>query len=354
MTLARSSSPTTSTLMQQEAGEAGAVVSRFLSHNAAALAQLGERLRATPPSLVVTCARGSSDHAATYAKYLVETGLGVPCVSAAFSTVSLYDAPVVTSGEGALCLAISQSGRSPDMLSTVERQKASGALVVALVNDETSPLAAMADVVLPLCAGPEISVAATKSYIASLAGIAAIVAAWRGDADLQTALAALPAQLDAAFQLDWSPLAAGLVEAQNLFVIARGFGLAIAQEAALKLKETSSLHGEAFSSAEVRHGPMAVVRAGFPVVAFAGEDAAGDDVRALCADFAARGAHVWLADSTGATIEGVTSLPALPARAELAPLLMISSFYRMANALSLARGNDPDQPPYLAKVTRTR
>jgi glucosamine--fructose-6-phosphate aminotransferase (isomerizing) len=132
-----------------------------------------------------------------------------------FLTVSLYDAPVVTSGEGACASAISQSGRSPDMLSTVERQKASGALVVALVNDETSPLAAMADVVLPLCAGPEISVAATKSYIASLAGIAAIVAAWRGDADLQTALAALPAQLDAAFQLDWSPLAAGLVEART-------------------------------------------------------------------------------------------------------------------------------------------
>jgi glucosamine--fructose-6-phosphate aminotransferase (isomerizing) len=133
-------------------------------------------------------------------------------------------------------------------------------------------------------------------------------------------------QLDKAFH-------AGLVHAggragrgSSLFVIARGFGLAVAQEAALKLKETSSLHGEAFSSAEVRHGPMAVVREGFPVIAFASEDAAGDDVRALCADFAARGARVWLADSTGATRTGVTSLPALSERAELAPLLMIASF----------------------------
>lgn len=343
---------TPSTLMQAEAAEAGEAVARFLAHNRQTLADLGQRLRAAPPSLVVTCARGSSDHAATYAKYLIETGLGLPTVSAAFSTVSLYDAPAGTAGS--LCLAISQSGRSPDMLATVERQKAAGALVVALVNDEASPLAALADVVLPLCAGPEHSVAATKSYITSLAGIAALVAAWRQDAGLEQAIWALPSQLDQAFTLDWSALAAGLVEASSLFVIARGYGLAVAQEAALKLKETSSLHAEAFSSAEVRHGPMAVVREGFPVIAFAGEDAAGDDVRALCEEFAARGARVWLADSTGAIRPGVTSLPALTERAELAPLLMIASFYRMANALSLARGNNPDQPPYLAKVTRTR
>lgn len=343
---------TPSTLMQAEAAEAGDAVARFLAHNRTTLIALGQRLRAAPPALVVTCARGSSDHAATYAKYLVETGLGIPTVSAAFSTVSLYDAPAGTAGS--LCLAISQSGRSPDMLATVTRQKEAGALVVALVNDETSPLADLADVVLPLCAGAERSVAATKSYITSLAGIAALVAAWRDDADLAQALADVPDQLEKAFALDWSPLAAGLIDAASLFVIARGYGLAVAQEAALKLKETSGLHAEAFSSAEVRHGPMAVVREGFPVIAFAADDAAGDDVRALCGEFAARGARVWLADATGATQPGVTPLPALSARAELAPLLMIASFYRMANALSLARGNDPDQPPYLAKVTRTR
>jgi glucosamine--fructose-6-phosphate aminotransferase (isomerizing) len=179
-----------STLMQAEAAEAGTAVARFLAHNRKALGDLGQRLRAAPPTLVVTCARGSSDHAATYAKYLIETGLGVPTVSAAFSTVSLYDAPAGTAGS--LCLAISQSGRSPDMLATVERQKAAGALVVALVNDEASPLTALADVVLPLCAGPERSVAATKSYITSLAGIAALVAVWRADAGLEQAIWACP------------------------------------------------------------------------------------------------------------------------------------------------------------------
>jgi glutamine---fructose-6-phosphate transaminase (isomerizing) len=340
------------TLMHSEAGEAGVTVRRFLHRNRATLAQLGAQLRARAPGLVTTCARGSSDHAATYAKYLVETELGLPTVSAAFSTVSLYDAPI--GAPAGLCLAISQSGRSPDLLATVARQRDAGAIVVALVNDEESPLAALADTVLPLCAGEEKSVAATKSYIASLAGIAALVAAWRDDAELMQAVEALPAQLDAAFALDWSDVAEGLAGATNLFLIGRGHGLAIAQEAALKLKETSALHGEAFSAAEVRHGPMAVVRAGFPVLGFAGSDAAGDDVRGICAEFAGRGAHVWLADARGTVPAGVTPLPALAARPELEPLLMIASFYRMANTLSLARGHDPDRPPYLAKVTRTR
>ncbi len=342
------------TLMHAEAADAGAAVARFLEVNAPALADLGARLRGAPPALVVTCARGSSDHAATYAKYMIETQLGVPTVSAAFSTVSHYDAPLAASPTQTLCLAISQSGRSPDMLATVERLAEGGALVVALVNDAASPLAEMADVVLPLSAGPELSVAATKSYIASLAAVAALVAAWKDDATLAADLAALPAKIDAAFALDWSPLARGLLCATNLFVIGRGLGLAVAQEAALKLKETSGLHAEAFSSAEVRHGPMAVVREKFPVIAFAGPDSTGEDVRTLAGEFAARGAEVWLASAHGAVPPGVTPLPSLELRAELAPLATIASFYRMANALSLARGNSPDTPPYLAKVTRTR
>ncbi|RVU06996.1 SIS domain-containing protein [Novosphingobium umbonatum] len=344
-----------STLMYAEAAEAGAAVGRFMAHNRAELDRLADHLAQRPPALVITCARGSSDHAATYAKYMIETKLGLPTASAAFSTVSVYDSPVAhRDGAGVLCLAISQSGRSPDMLATVERQQASGATVVALVNDESSPLAQMADFTLPLHAGEERSVAATKSYITSLAGIAALVAAWSGDAGLTRDLEALPVQLDAAFTQDWTPLIGGLVDVANLFIIGRGYGLAIAQEAALKLKETSALHGEAFSAAEVRHGPMAVVRENFPVLAFAGGDATGDDVRAIAGEFAMRGAKVWLADAQGTAPEGVTLLPALPVRDELSPLLMIASFYRMANTLAQARGHDPDQPPYLAKVTRTR
>lgn len=341
------------TKMLQEAGEAGVAVGRLLDHNAVALERLGHLLRATPPALTVTCARGSSDHAATYGKYLIETCLGVPTVSAAFSTVSLFDAPLGQTRPGALCIAISQSGRSPDLLVTVERYRESGALVVALVNDETSPLARLADVALPLCAGPETSVAATKSYIASLVGLAALVGAWSGDAGLQAGCRALVDGLPRAFAEDWSAAVPDLARAPSLFTIGRGYTFAIAQEAALKLKETCGLHGEAFSSAEVRHGPMAIVRNGFPVLAFAGADAAGDDVRQVCAEFAARGARVWLADSADTVPPGVNHLPLPAAAPEFTPMLAIAAFYRMVDQLAAARGFDPDAPPFLAKVTRT-
>lgn len=336
------------TLMHREAGEAGAVVRRLLAANGDAIAALGARLRADPPAVIVTCARGSSDHAATYGKYLFETLLGVPVASAAPSVSSVYAAPVAAGS--ALCIAISQSGRSPDLLSAVAAQQASGATVVALVNDESSPLAEMADVLIALKAGPEKSVAATKSYIAALAALAAITAAWSEDAALQAALETLPDQLEAAFALDWTMVADILADANNLFVIGRGYGFGIAQEAALKLKETCALHAEAFSSAEVRHGPMAIIGDGFPLIAFATSDSAGDGVREVAAEFATRGAAVALADAAAGPDHAPAALTAHPA---IEPILMIQSFYRMANALSLRRGLDPDQPPHLSKVTRT-
>lgn len=339
-----------STLMFAEASEGAAAVRRFLDQNRAPLAKLAAHLRANPPRSVTTCARGSSDHAATFGKYLIETLVGVPTSSAALSVSSIYASAVVA--EDSLCIAISQSGRSPDLLTAVEAHKAAGAHIVALVNDETSPLAALADTLLPLCAGPERSVAATKSYIASLAGLAAIAAAWAGDAALQAALEALPEQLEKAFALDWSAALAVLTEARNLFVIGRGYGLCVAQEAALKLKETCALHAEAFSSAEVRHGPMAIVGDGFPVLALATVDTAGEGVREVAAEFAERGAIVLLADAAG-PLDGAVHLPSLTTAPALEPILLIQSFYKLANALSLARGLNPDTPPHLNKVTRT-
>lgn len=337
-------------LMHAEAAEAGQAVARFLAANGDALPRIGARLRAQPPEVVVTCARGSSDHAATYGKYLIETLTGVVTSSAALSVSSLYDAaPARTEpGSNRLCIAISQSGRSPDLLAAVEAQREAGAFVVALVNDAESPLAQSADELLALSAGPEKSVAATKSFIASLAGLAALVAAWTEDEALARAIAQLPEQLPQAFALDWSPAIPPLLDATSLFVIGRGYGFGIAQEAALKLKETCGLHAECFSSAEVKHGPMALIGEGFPILAFAGSDAAGDDVRETAALFASRGARVAMADTLGG------ELPALTAHAAIEPILMIASFYRMAAHLSVARGFDPDTPPYLAKVTRTQ
>jgi len=338
----------TQTLMFSEAAESADAVARLLSANRDAFAALGERLRAAPPAVVVTCARGSSDHAATYGKYLIETLLGVPVASAAPSVSSVYAAPMAPGT--ALVIAVSQSGRSPDLLATVTAYQNAGAYVVAFVNDETSPLAEMADTLIALKAGPEKSVAATKSYICALAAFAGLTAAWSQNDALANAVYTLPDMLTLAFGADWSPIVDALANANNLFVIGRGYGYGIAQEAALKLKETCALHAEAFSAAEVRHGPMAIVNDGFPVIAFATSDTAGDGVREAAAEFRARGAVVCLADAKADADGTPVALTAHPA---IEPILMIQSFYRMANALSLRRGLNPDAPLHLSKVTRT-
>lgn len=340
-----------SSLMLRESAEAPDVVARQAGNGAAAFAHLGERLRARPPRFVLTCARGSSDHAALYGKYLIEQIARVPVGSFAPSVVSVADAPPRDLGD-CLFLAISQSGRSPDIVAAATEAREAGALVVALVNVIESPLAAAAEVVLPLEAGPERSVAATKSYIASLAALLQLVRHWTGDPGLGEAVYALPETLRRAAALDWSPAVHSFEAASSMFVVSRGAGLGVAAEAALKCKETSALHAEAFSAAEVEHGPMTLVREGFPVLFFVPPDASGPGVRDLAARFADRGARVTVA---GADVTGAMVLPSLDALHPLvAPLAWVQSFYPMAAHLALARGYDPDRPAYLNKVTETR
>jgi glucosamine--fructose-6-phosphate aminotransferase (isomerizing) len=334
--------------MFREAAQAPDVVRAQLEANAAPVAQLAGQLRDAPPRAVVTCARGSSDHAATFARYLLETRLGLLTSSAAPSVSSVYEAE--TDLEGTLMLTISQSGASPDLLAVVRRAREAGARIVALVNAESSPLAQLADHLLPLHAGAERAVAATKSYIASLAAIVQLVGAWSGDKTLSEALQQAPQRLARAWQLDWSPAVTRLTTASNLYVIGRGLGLGIAQEAALKLKETCGLHAEAVSAAELRHGPMALVRAGFPLLVFSQNDESRAGVRQLAAELSAQGADVLLA---GAHVARTIELPTEGAHPVIEPLLFAQSFYRMANALSLERGLNPDAPPNLRKVTET-
>jgi glucosamine--fructose-6-phosphate aminotransferase (isomerizing) len=342
-----------STRMFREAAEAPLAVREQLRSNRAVAAQAGERLRELAPRAVVTCARGSSDHAATFAKYLIETRAGVLTSSAAPSVSSIYAAK--SNLEGTLFLAISQSGASPDLVATAEAAKNAGAYVIALVNAESSPLAHAAHLAIPLCAGSETSVAATKSYIASLAAIIHLVGHWQRDEQMLSALELAPASLARAWELDWTPVAAALRPVTGLYVVGRGLGLGVAQEAALKLKETCGLHAEAFSAAEVRHGPMALVNAGFPVLLFAQHDETREGVETLADEMAARGAVVMLAspDATGPPGAGVLRLETVAAHPAIEPMLFIQSFYRSANALSIARGHDPDRPPHLSKVTET-
>ena len=336
-----------STLMFLEASQAALAVAAQEAQDAT-LKRVGAALRARAPHLVITCARGSSDHAATFAKYAIETRLGVPTASAAPSVASIYS--VSLQARGALCIAISQSGRSPDLLATVASLKAAGAWVLALVNAEGSPLAELADEVLPLAAGAERSVAATKSFIATLAAIARLVAEWSQDDALRGALGELPALLDQAWALDWSELADELAGCGDLYVLARGLGLGVAQEAALKLKETSQIHAEAFSTAELAHGPMALVKRGFPVLMFGQTDETSPGFDKCVAGLVERGARLLLA---GPHLPGARLLPVIRSSPFVEPILQVQSFYRAANALAVARGLDPDRPPYLAKVTET-
>jgi glucosamine--fructose-6-phosphate aminotransferase (isomerizing) len=335
--------------MFREAAEAPDVVRTQIKANASAVLALAERLRRTPPRAVLTYGRGSSDHAATYARYLMETRLGVITASAPPSISSVYDA--APDMDGTLCLVISQSGRSPDLLAAAHAAAEAGALVVGIVNDEASPLARMAEAVLPLRAGPELSVAATKSFIATLAAVLQLTAHWSQDRELIAASDGLPELLEGAWRLDWSAALEPLARVQSLYVLGRGIGFGVAEEAALKLKETCGLHAEAFSSAELRHGPMALVGPSFPVLAFAQADETLEGVEAAARACAEQGAPVFLAGGLGGA--GVESLPAPRAHPALQTIAEAQSFYRFAESLARARGLDPDHPPHLSKVTET-
>lgn len=334
--------------MFREAQEASDVVRVQRERNRDTIRRLAERFRSSNPRAVVTLARGSSDHAATFARYLIETRAGVLTSSASPSVGSIYDA--MPDLADTAVLTISQSGRSPDLLAAAEQASARGGLLVAMVNDEASPLAAMADVVIPLCAGTERSVAATKSFIASLAATIDLLGAWTRDPAIEAALSGLPSKLSVAWSLDWSAALPVLNEASAMYVVGRGHALGVVQEAALKLKETCGIHAEGFSAAEVRHGPMAVVREGFPVLLLAQDDESLEGVSALATEFAERGARVI---SAGVPAAPGTNLPVTDSDPLIAPILQIASFYRLVNSLALGRGLNPDRPNHLTKVTET-
>ncbi|HEV8690509.1 MAG TPA: SIS domain-containing protein [Ideonella sp.] len=335
--------------MLEESREAPLAVARQLAADGATYAALTRLLREVPPQGVLTVARGSSDHAAQYMAYLVMARLGRLVTSLPMSLVTLYQSQLRC--EGLVSLAFSQSGQSPDLVSPTRFFRAGGARTVAIVNQPDSPLGEAAEWVLPLHAGPETSVAATKSYITQLVAGARLVAGWRGDAELENALHALPVALTQALDCHWHAAVDVLKEADRLFVIGRGTGLPIAMEAALKFKETCGIQAEAFSGAEVKHGPMALVEQGYPLLVFAPRGPAQAGLIALAAEMRERGARVLLAAPAGTP--GAELALATTSHEDLDPIAAIQSFYPMVEALAVARGLDPDQPRHLAKVTRT-
>jgi glucosamine--fructose-6-phosphate aminotransferase (isomerizing) len=279
---------------------------------------------------------------------LIETHTRVLTASAAPSISSVYG--VTQDLNGCLFIAISQSGRSPDLLAAVAAAKTSGAIILALCNSPDAPLVEAADLFIDLRAGAETSVAATKSYLASLAALVRLVAAWTADSSLQSQIESLPSLMDQSWNLDWSPALAPLEHASSLYVVGRGLGLGAAQEIALKCKETCGLHAEAFSSAEVKHGPYALLGEHFPALLIAQRDASLPGVQALAADLVHRAVPVLIA---GAAVPGALALPTLDTLPEIAPILRTQSAYRLIAALAVRRGFDPDHPPHLRKVTET-
>jgi len=339
--------------MADELREAPDAVARQSHSLAAPLQDLTARLNARPPQLVVTCARGSSAHAATFAKHLIELQLGIPVAAAAPNIATVYGQRLRLNGQ--LFLAISQSGRSDDLVETAAMARQAGALTAALVNATDSPLAAACDIVLPIGAGPELSVAATKSFVATLAALLRFVASWAADDRLPPALDRLPERLAEAMEVDWDAALDALAAADSLVTIGRGPTLAIAREAALKLKEIANLHAEAFSGAEFLHGPVALVSTRYPILLFMPTDAAAAGLRRLATDLAGKGAAVFAA---GLPIDGAVGprwLPALAAdHPEADAVCLIQSFYAMIVRLAARLGIDADRPRHLQKITRTR
>lgn len=335
--------------MAREVAEIPEAAARFLDRSRDALARTAAALRDRDPALVATVARGSSDHAASYLKYAIELQAGLPVASIGPSIASIYRRPMRLTN--AACIGISQSGRSPDIVEMMRAAGKGGALSIAITNHADSPMAEASAHCLALAAGEEKSVAATKTFVNSVLAGLALVSEWQQDDDLRRAVTDLPQALERAVALDWSPLAARLTRASQAYVLGRGPGFAIAAEAALKMKETSGIHAEAYSAAEVLHGPAAIVQAQFPVLVLGVEDAALPQVVETAERMAAQGADVFL---TGAEAQGATRLPSVAGLHPLvAPLVRIASYYAFVEQLARRRGFDPDTPPHLRKVTET-
>ena len=317
---------------------------------AGVLPALAERLLRKPPQVVVTCARGSSAHAATFAKHLIERYLGIVVAAAAPSITTIYHQRLRLADQ--LFVAISQSGESSDIIEQAVAARACGALTACITNELGSALAQASEFVLPMAAGPELSIPATKTFVASVAALARLVAFWAKSTALASALRALPDRLAAASELDWSCLLESFADAESLVAIGRGPTLAIAREAALKLKETSDLHAEPFSAAEFLHGPIALVSPRYPVLMFAPTDAAAAGMTQLATDLRAKGAAAFITSSEKSTPDRLPALP--PHHPETDAICLVQSFYAMAVRLAALRGRNADRPRHLRKITRTR
>ncbi|WP_406109284.1 SIS domain-containing protein [Micromonospora globbae] len=342
--------------MAADIDEQPAGYERLLStEHAGAIARVAATIAERRPRHVVFTARGTSDHAALYAAYLTEIRLSLPAGLASPSVVTVYQARPDLSD--ALVVGVSQSGGSPDLTEVLRVARASGALTLAVTNAPDSPLADVAELSVDIAAGHERAVAATKTYTAELLALLLLVEGIRaGDgvlpAEEREALAALP-ELAARTLADPTPaqLAPRYRFAAQLVTTGRGYAYPTAREAALKLMETSYLPALAFSGADLLHGPLAMTDPDVPVLAVVGSGPGGRSMGEVLPRLGERRADVVVVGS--ADVEGATRIAVPEVDERYAPLLDILPLQRLALALALARGEDPDAPRGLKKVTAT-
>ncbi|WP_171205822.1 SIS domain-containing protein [Ruegeria sp. HKCCA0235A] len=340
--------PDTTTQMRREIDEIPDAVDRLLTEGADLIAQTADEIRARDPRFLISVARGSSDHACSFLKYASELLLGLPMASVGPSVKSIYGVDMRC--EDAICISVSQSGQSPDIVQLTQSLTSGGAYSVAITNNPASALAEAAAATLPIHAGPELSVAATKTFVTSLVAGLWLIAQVKRDDHLLRAIHGLPDSLSTAIACDWSAVA-DAVDGRSLFTLGRGLSLAISNEAALKFKETCQIHAESYSAAEVLHGPVSIVDQGFPVLALSSGDAAEDNLAEVADALASKGAVVF---ATTGRVKHATELPYVRTSHWMTdPIPTIAAFYGMVEKVATQRGIDPDTPRHLKKVTET-
>lgn len=339
---------------RDEIGQQPDLAARLIADSKPALDAIAAAFKERRPQGFVIAARGSSDHAADYARYLFGRRHRALVALAAPSLYTHYASPPGMKGE--CVIGISQSGASPDVIAVIEEAKRQGAMTVAITNDPESPLAAAAEFVLPMLAGRELSVPASKTYLASLLALALMSAAIAPDHGFEQQIAMLPAKLREA--IDAEPRIAKLASEINgprAIVLARGFNLCTAEEIALKLTETSYVLARAWSIADFVHGPIAVVEPGLPVLLVGAGGSVSADVDAIAARLSDYGCAVaGLFDSASSPLDEKSAVRIDSGLdEELTPITLIVLGQLLANQVALARGVDPDAPRSLHKVTRT-
>jgi len=335
----------TTSAMASEIGESADVVSRIV-RNRGAIAEIAQRLRIGSAPLCVLCGRGSSGHAGVFLRYLVETRLRLPVSASAPSVTTAFRTTLEL--RNALFIVISQSGQSPDLVAATTSARATGARTIAIVNATSSPVATAAEFVIPIEAGAEHSIAATKTMIGSMAAGAELISELAEDQALRSALDILPERLNRALSLDWSEVSLDLGEASAVFVAARGLGLGSAREIALKLAETLRLPAIGLSAAELQHGPRAALSSRTPVVMLRISDQTAATVDALAKELREQKIALHLCGGPHGSLQWLREDDPLTDA-----ITMLVPAYRMIEQTARKWGIDPDRPPRLRKITET-